>query len=252
MSEGVRKGILVVNAKGATQAKKLTVPDVTLSDQGLAQVLVAQQQNEDRTRPAAKTRGMVSGGGAKPWRQKGTGRARAGSNRSPIWRGGGITFGPSGLPRRYKRIPQAMRRSARATILTQRAAEGRLVVITGILALQKTKAAAVLRKKVVPTGSILAVVAPDELDRTTGIRNLANCDLTTTEDLTASDIARVGTLVATEAAYQALVSGAPVAKTKAKAQATASAASTKKPAPATRTTPKPAPAVKRTATKGKR
>lgn len=203
------KGIRVVNVKGAAQAKKFPVPSVSLSDQSLARVLVAQQQNENRSRPLTKTRGMVRGGGAKPWMQKGTGRARAGSNRSPIWKGGGVTFGPSGEPRRYKRIPQAVRRAARATILAKRVAAGSLVVVAGTLGLQKTKTASVLREKVVPTGTILVVVAPKELDQIHGIRNLRNCDLTTTDDLTAADIARPGTLVVTEAAYQALVSGVP-------------------------------------------
>ncbi len=243
------KGIRVVNAKGAAQAKKLSVPSAGLSDQSLARVLVAQQQNENRSRPLTKTRGMVRGGGAKPWMQKGTGRARAGSNRSPIWKGGGVTFGPSGEPRRYKRIPQAVRRAARATILAKRAETGSLVVIAGTLGLQKTKAASVLREKVVPTGTILVVVAPKELDQVYGIRNLRNCDLTTTDDLTAADIARPGTLVVTETAYQALVSAIP-AKPKAAAKPASPAKSpAKRPARKTAAAKPAKPAAKKPATK---
>jgi large subunit ribosomal protein L4 len=77
---------------------------------------------------STKTRGEVRGGGRKPWRQKGTGRARAGSNRSPIWRGGGITFGPR--PRSYAYpLPKQVRRLALKMALSSKVANGRLVVL---------------------------------------------------------------------------------------------------------------------------
>jgi large subunit ribosomal protein L4 len=77
---------------------------------------------------STKTRSLVRGGGAKPWRQKGTGRARAGTTRSPIWRGGGVTFGPS--PRRYDSpVPKKVRKGALRSALTLRNREGKLWVI---------------------------------------------------------------------------------------------------------------------------
>src|SRR6266581_2945051 len=80
---------------------------------------------------ATKTRGFVSGGGKKPWRQKGTGRARAGSTRSPIWAGGGTIFGPQ--PRDYSyRLPRSARRAALRAVLAARHSTGALVVIDQI------------------------------------------------------------------------------------------------------------------------
>src|ERR1700678_4027970 len=88
---------------GAAAAKKVQLDEEIFterSNEALVHQSVRAEQAARRRGPAArKTRGMVSGGGAKPWRQKGTGRARAGSNRSPIWTGGGTVFGPQ--PRSY-------------------------------------------------------------------------------------------------------------------------------------------------------
>ena len=92
------------------------------------QVLVSQLANRRQGTAKAKTRAEVSGGGAKPRPQKGTGRARAGSTRSPIWKGGGVTFGPS--PRSYRHnTPKQMRRGALISTLSGKAREGGLVVI---------------------------------------------------------------------------------------------------------------------------
>jgi len=74
----------------------------------------------------SKTRGEVSGGGRKPWKQKGTGRARAGSNRSPIWRGGGITFGPQRTQKFHKRINQKMLQLAHREIMSELTKQGKI------------------------------------------------------------------------------------------------------------------------------
>jgi large subunit ribosomal protein L4 len=90
---------------------------------------------------STKTRGLISGSGRKPWRQKGTGRARAGSIRSPLWRHGGTIFGP--LPRDYSyKIPRRAWRRALCLALSDRAASGKLIVVQSLeLAEPKTKAA---------------------------------------------------------------------------------------------------------------
>ena len=80
---------------------------------------------------ATKTRGLVRGGGRKPWKQKGTGRARAGSTRSPIWVGGGVTFGPQ--PRSYAfKMPRKQRRLALKSALSAKLTEGELVVVDSV------------------------------------------------------------------------------------------------------------------------
>ncbi len=95
------------------------------------QAVVMQQANERQGTSATKTRGMVRGGGRKPWKQKGTGHARCGSIRSSIWVGGGCTFGPQ--PRSYaKKMPRKARRLALCCALSSKVAAGQLVVVEGL------------------------------------------------------------------------------------------------------------------------
>lgn len=109
-------------------------------DEGLVQRVVVWQLAKRRSGTAStKTRGEVRGGGKKPWRQKGTGRARVGTNRSPIWTGGGTAFGPK--PRSYAfSLPQKVRRAALRSVLSSRLQENRLTVVDKIeLESPKTK-----------------------------------------------------------------------------------------------------------------
>lgn len=109
------------------------------------------------------TRGQVSGGGRKPWRQKGTGRARQGSTRSPQWTGGGVVFGPH--PRSYRQdMPKKMRRLAIRSVLSARAQDEQLFVLRGIAELEpKTKAAITLLDALPGSQrSTLIVIGPDE------------------------------------------------------------------------------------------
>jgi len=104
------------------------------------QVVTAQLAARRAGTQSTKTRAEVSGGGAKPWKQKGTGRARAGSTRSPIWIGGGVALGPK--PRSYaQKTPKKMIRLALRSALSDRAAEGKVVLLTnGISPLRQQKA----------------------------------------------------------------------------------------------------------------
>ncbi len=95
------------------------------------QAIVMQLANQRQGTSATKTRGMVRGGGRKPWKQKRTGRARSGSTRSPIWVGGGTTFGPQ--PRSYaKKMPRKARRLALCCALSAKVAAGEMVVVEGL------------------------------------------------------------------------------------------------------------------------
>jgi len=97
----------------------------------LHEVVCMQRANRRAGNACTKTRGEVRGGGAKPWRQKGTGRARSGSRTSPIWRGGGTTFGPK--PRNYGyKLPKKVRRLALRMALSARNKEGNLVVVDSL------------------------------------------------------------------------------------------------------------------------
>lgn len=142
----------------------------------------------------AKTRAFVSGGGVKPWKQKGTGRARAGSNRSPIWRGGAIIFGP--LPRDYSfKVNSKVRSLAMRMALSSRVAGNNLLVVKGInLPDGKTKNFAKVAKTLGLTQAL--VVAPEmteNLDRTS--RNLPNVTLTTPDRLSVYEILKNKQLV---------------------------------------------------------
>jgi large subunit ribosomal protein L4 len=114
---------------------------------------------------STKTRGEVSGGGKKPWRQKGTGRARAGSRRSPLWVGGGTMFGPK--PRSYEtKLTRKMKRGALASALSDRAREERIALIDRIAFDEpKTKAAIALLNRLGLSDSTLVVVGSAEYHR---------------------------------------------------------------------------------------
>lgn len=142
----------------------------------------------------AKTRAFVSGGGVKPWKQKGTGRARAGSNRSPIWRGGAIIFGP--LPRDYSfKVNSKVRSLAMRMALSSRVAGNNLLVVKGInLPDGKTKNFAKVAKTLGLTQAlVVASEMTENLDRSS--RNLPNVTLTTPDRLSVYEILKNKQLV---------------------------------------------------------
>ena len=114
---------------------------------------------------STKTRGEVRGGGRKPWRQKGTGRARAGSRRSPLWAGGGIIFGPK--PRSYHvKLTKKMRRRALASALSDRAHEGKVILLDRMKFEEpKTKPAVSLLNRLEMSSTTLVVVSAGEYNR---------------------------------------------------------------------------------------
>ncbi len=157
-------------------------------------VVLAQRAAQLAGTHKAKTRAFVSGGGVKPWKQKGTGRARAGSNRSPIWRGGAIIFGP--LPRDYSfKVNSKVRSLAMRMALSSRVAGNNLLVVKGInLPDGKTKNFAKVAKTLGLTQAL--VVAPEmteNLDRSS--RNLPNVTLTTPDRLSVYEILKNKQLV---------------------------------------------------------
>ncbi|MBI2050045.1 MAG: 50S ribosomal protein L4 [Candidatus Staskawiczbacteria bacterium] len=123
---------LVYNQEGK-EVGTISLPkeifDVKLNSDLLHQIVVSQMANKRQTSAHSKNRGEVRGGGKKPWRQKGTGRARHGSIRSPLWRGGGVTFGPRKERIFEKSIPKKMRRKALLMVLSEKARKNLLVVL---------------------------------------------------------------------------------------------------------------------------
>ena len=153
---------------------------------------------------ATKNRARVSGSGKKPWRQKGTGRARVGEIRNPLWRKGGTVFGPQ--PRSYAYdLPKKVNRGALRAALAQKAQEGELVVVEALSASEiKTKAAAELLRRLGVTGkAVLVDVAVDEkLSRS--VRNIPGVNFVPTARLTARDVIHAAQVVATRGALEKL------------------------------------------------
>jgi large subunit ribosomal protein L4 len=153
---------------------------------------------------ATKNRALVSGTGKKPWRQKGTGRARVGESRNPLWRKGGTVFGPQ--PRSYEyRLPRKVERGALRAALGGKLADESIVVVDALsLEEGKTKAAvAMLRRLGVDGKALLVDVTPDER-LALAVRNLQDVRLLPSGRLTARDVADGGRLVMTRAALQRL------------------------------------------------
>ncbi len=153
---------------------------------------------------ATKSRGAVRGSGRKVWRQKGTGRARVGEVRTPLWRKGGTVFGPQ--PRSYDyALPRKVRRGALRAALAQRIQNGSLIVVDELsLAEAKTKEAAELLDRFGAFRKTVVVdVRPDE-SLVRAVRNLAGVRLVPSGYLTARDVADVDRLIATRAAVERL------------------------------------------------
>lgn len=163
------------------------------------QVIVAQQANRRRVIASTKDRSEVSGGGRKPWRQKGTGRARHGSIRSPIWVGGGITFGPNSQRNYKQKINRTMARKALLGVLNAKAKDSQIFLIDDLKIEQpKTKLIAEALAKLPLEGRALMVVGSGEKDLRRAGRNLADVDLIAADQLTALQAASYRYLVLTK------------------------------------------------------
>jgi len=199
-------------AADAGSARKVKLDDAAFGAR-FAQPLVhqsvrAEQAARRRGTAATKTRGMVSGGGAKPWRQKGTGRARAGSSRSPIWTGGGTAFGPQ--PRSYTfKVNRKEQRAALRSALSLHAQRGSLAILdAAAFAAPKTSQAFDLLEDWEPvtgaTRPALVVLASDESAAALSFRNLARVAVRSPEDVGVADLVGAAALLVSEQALGAL------------------------------------------------
>jgi large subunit ribosomal protein L4 len=167
------------------------------------QVVVAQLNNRRAGTAATKTKGFVRGGGKKPWRQKGTGRARAGSIRSPIWVGGGTVFGPH--PKDYEvRLPKKARRAALLSALSLKKREGKLLVVEQLdLSESKTKLMRQLLDEL-KVQSALIVLPEGNPKLELAARNLPTVKVIRAEGLNVYDLLRYDHLILTTAAVKAI------------------------------------------------
>ena len=159
---------------------------------------------ERRGTHATKNRAIVSGSGKKPWRQKGTGRARVGEIRNPLWRGGGTVFGPQ--PRSYEyQLPKKVEKGALRAALMEKLQSGSLIVVDALTASEvKTKAAAGVLKAIGVTGKALLIDARLDENFAMAVRNLARVTLVQSNLVTARDVANTRQVVVTTAAMEKL------------------------------------------------
>jgi large subunit ribosomal protein L4 len=173
--------------------------------QAVKEVIVAINANNRLGTHSTKTRAEVSGGGRKPWRQKGTGRARAGSNRSPLWSGGGVAFGPK--PRDYnKKINGKVRALAFSRALFDRATAGEIAVIENFEVTPfKTRAVSQLVGRIAPKGKILLVDAPFAAGTRLAARNLERVSLQEAAKLNTLDLSQYRMIIVSAKALEAII-----------------------------------------------
>ncbi len=198
----------VYNSDGTSSTEKdfgLPVFEGDKGLQALKEVIVAINANNRQGTRSTKTRGEVSGGGKKPWNQKGSGRARAGSSRSPLWSGGGVVFGPK--PRDFsKKINAKVRALAFSRALFDRASAGEIAVIEQFSVAQpKTKLVGQVVGRIAPKGKILLVDAPFAPAAMQAARNLARVSLQDAAKLNSHDLAQYKKIIVSAKALDAIL-----------------------------------------------
>ena len=173
--------------------------------QAVKEVIVAINANNRQGTHSTKTRGEVRGGGRKPWRQKGTGRARAGSIRSPLWGGGGVVFGPK--PRDYsKKINNKVKQLAFSRALFDRATAGEIAVIEAFdTKVTKTKAINEVVGRIAPKGRVLLVDAPFATETSRASRNLERVSLQDASKLNTLDLAQYVKIIVSSKALDTII-----------------------------------------------
>jgi large subunit ribosomal protein L4 len=164
----------------------------------LHSAVVNQLANRRAGTAATKTKGLVSGGGTKPFKQKGTGRARAGSTRSPLWRHGGTVFGPT--PRDYSySMPKKEKRAALAAALSSKVGENRMVLLDKLeLARPRTKQMSDLLKTLGVAESALVLIAAENKNVALASRNMPNIKVIRMENINVYDLLRYRYLITTQ------------------------------------------------------
>jgi large subunit ribosomal protein L4 len=159
---------------------------------------------ERRGTHATKSRGMVSGTGKKPWRQKGTGRAQVGEARNPLWRKGGTVFGPQ--PRSYEyHLPKKVEKGALRAALTQKLRDGEVIVVDALSVGEiKTRAAAEMLRRIGVEGKALLVDVKPEDKLSLSVRNIEGVRVLPSNRISARDVINTRRVVVTRAAIEKL------------------------------------------------
>lgn len=202
--------VAVYKIDGST-AGKMTLPEelfgVEINPSVVHEAVVAQDAN-GRTRYAqTKDRSEVRGGGRKPWKQKGTGRARHGSRRSPIWIGGGITFGPLAARNFAKKMNKRAKRKALAMVLSDKVKENTFVIVEDMkLEAPKTKLIQAMRRKL-PGAERPALIVAEAENKSVGLasRNLPKTAAVSATSLNVRDLLKSEYVIASKAAVEEII-----------------------------------------------
>ncbi len=175
-----------------------------VSPQLINEVIVGYRRNRRQGTASTKSRGEVTASGRKPWRQKGTGRARAGTSASPIWKGGGVTFGPK--PRNYgRRIPHGLRKKVLAGVLAAKLRDGQLVIVDKVKSDSgKTKDMVAWLDKIGAGGRSLIVMGEIAKDVEMATRNISGTTLISSKALNASLVVVHEKIVVSKNDFEAL------------------------------------------------
>lgn len=184
--------------------------DVPVNDALIHEAVTAQQANSREAIAHTKTRGEVAGSSKKPWKQKGTGRARHGSTKSPIWIGGGITFGPRNDRNFTLKINKKAKRKALAMVLSDKVANDRFIAIDDFrLTDGKTKELIrILKKLPSPTkksGKTLIILPPDEKVIAKAAKNLSGIETMPANTLNVVDLLKMDTILVSKAAIEMIM-----------------------------------------------
>src|SRR3989344_7964287 len=195
--------VAVYNQEGK-EAGDITLPkeifEVPFNADLVHQVMISQTANARQVSAHTKNRGEVRGGGRKPWRQKGTGRARAGSTRGPIWKGGGVSGGPRNDVVFGKIVPAKMKRKALFMVLSEKVKKNLLVVLDNI-EMEKTKTkemAKMIQKLPVKTDSRLVVSFNNDKKINLAARNIAKTGVSEARNLNVMDLLNYKYVVASK------------------------------------------------------
>ena len=189
-----------------TSSKEVTLNDsvfgIEPNENVVFDAIIAQRSRQRQGTHAVKNRSERRGGGKKPWRQKGTGRARAGSSRSPIWRGGGVTFGPT--PRSYgHKLPRKSRRLAIKSVLSQKVLDEELVLVDSLaLDTPKTQEFKAILDNLEVDKKVLVVLENENDNIYKSARNISNVKVVSSDNLSVLDIVSYDYLLITQTALE--------------------------------------------------
>jgi large subunit ribosomal protein L4 len=197
--------IAIKNLEGKSQGElevKFELIETGKGTQAVHDTVVAYNAAQRSGTACTKTVGEVAGSNKKPWKQKGTGRARAGSVRSPLWAGGGVVFGPK--PRDFsKKVSKKTRALALRKALSERLKAGDVVVVDDLkLASPKSKGVTALISALELTGTTLFISSEIDRNLTLASRNVYNVSLTTSDSLNTYDVLRPDKLLFTKSAFE--------------------------------------------------